>query len=1437
MGIGVLGPLTVEGSAAAINRRDRAVLQALVASHGEVLSADQLADAVWGDDPPASWRKNLQGCVMRLRRLLGDDAIATLPQGYRLAVARDDVDAGRFERLIDRAGELLVLGAADRSRYLLDEALSLWRGDALTDIADWSEGRIEAERLAELRLDAEELRLDCALRTGEHSQVLSELTVLVRERPLRERRWALLALAQYRSGRQADALRTLREVRRVLARELALDPGPELVALEQAILRQDPSLAVGDVLTQPSSRCPYQGLVPYDVDDSEGFFGRADDVARCLRRLSEEGAVVVVGPSGSGKSSLVRAGVVASLRRAGRRVQVVTPGAHPMDALTGRRPEVLVVDQCEEAVTLCTDPDERTAFFAALAERDELVVALRADRMGEVAGYPEFARVVERGLHLLNPMTAEDLRACMEGPAQQAGLFLEPGLVDLLLREVEGEPGALPLLSHALRETWALREGRTLTVEGYLATGGIRGAVARTADELWDSLGPDNQRVTRDLMLRLVVTGEAGEPVRHRVPRRLLASDLEHEQVMERLVAARLVTSDEDSLQIAHEALARAWPRLQDWLADDAQGQQVRHHLAASADAWDRLGRPDSELYRGVRLAQAVDWRDRSDPDLNPGERDFLDASQQQVDAELRAAQERAESESAARHRTRRLAAGLAAVLVLALVAAGLATYFQREADTRADEAAAATNQAEANRLAQLSGTVAGLDTSLLLAVEALNTADTPATRDGLLGRLLEHRRAEQVMPIEGNVTTTALADDGSRLFVGVRDHVATWEVGSAEPPVKVVDIPFNAWVFGASGNGLVAVEDPTRDEVRISVMAADGTRVLGVRGFDKLGGFPWDAELTPDGTRLRVMAAEFVRDSPDDTDYFRGVVQTIDVATGRVVDRLVVSEPRQPQWINGRFASDASTLVAWRQLPGLPAKLVRFPGRSATPLRSLLPPGVEAIDYWPLANGAAQARDDGSIALFDRRGRQLQVVQVHESPVLAVAMARDATWAASADTDGVVHLWDVDPSSSRWTVRETLTGHEGPVRSLEITPSGDRLISAADDGSLISWDTSASAGFGAPYGSGFDGRWVSTVPVTVVPDELVVATTRPREPEASAGLMFDPTFRDVVRATFVDPRTGAVVGEVPIGPANGAQNGASVSVRPRGTEVVVSNHERIVVLDARTRSELATIELQPTGPHHGTELIWDTAWTPDGSRLLLGVEGNSDQADDGGLAVVDPATWTVERRVNLGRSPGVLTLSPDGGVVVGGVVNLGGPDQAPPELLVVDATTYELEQVVNLPASAYPIDVSFSPDGRWLATAGDDGSLTVLDTRTWTRLHEPVEVHDGYGRQVEWLPDGETVVTSGSDGTVSLYDVTRDLVRVRGIPGSVDGRPGQTHLFPPVGNEIVVSTEDGPGRRYPMDVDAWIDHACAVAGRDLSESEWNRFVPNQEYRRTCTDR
>jgi DNA-binding SARP family transcriptional activator len=335
MRIAVLGPLVVDGHVGKIGPRDRVVLAALAVRPGEVHTPDRLAEALWGERPPASGRKVVQGCVARLRKALGPETIETLPRGYRLLVSSDDLDTLLFEHLVGRGRELLTVGEPERASYTLDQAADLWRGEAFVDLDGWEPGRVEAGRLDELRLDSEEIGLDAALRAGHHLEVLARAHDMVAAAPVRERRWGLLALAQYQAGRQAEALRSLHQVRTVLANELGIDPSPDLVALEQAILQQDPSLLVEPAIPEPSGVCPYRGLMAYDVDDADTFFGRDADLATCLERLSAVGMLAVVGPSGSGKSSLVRAGVAATYRRAGHRTVVVTPGAHPMDALTG----------------------------------------------------------------------------------------------------------------------------------------------------------------------------------------------------------------------------------------------------------------------------------------------------------------------------------------------------------------------------------------------------------------------------------------------------------------------------------------------------------------------------------------------------------------------------------------------------------------------------------------------------------------------------------------------------------------------------------------------------------------------------------------------------------------------------------------------------------------------------------------------------------------------------------------------------------------------------------------------------------------------------------------------------------------------------------------------------------------------------------------------
>ena len=596
------------------------------------MPTDTVADAVWGDEPPPSAGKNLQGCVVRLRRLLGPEAIATSSLGYSLDVPGDEVDAWRFDHLVGRARELLALGEPDRASFQLGEALALWRGQPFADLESWHPAAPEVRRLGELRLEAEELRVQAELAAGRVGEVLATCQTLVRQAPLREQRWALLARAQYQAGQQAEALRTIHQLKAILSQQLGIDPSRDVVALEQAILQQDHELAVPEQTGDVLAACPWQGLRAYDVGDADWFFGRERDVTACLEILRADSACwpwpgrrARGSRRCSARGWARRCGVAAT---SGRRL---TPGPRPMEALAvlhGADPRtVLLVDQAEEVFTLCQDEAERRVFLDSLvdeAERRTVLVALRADSLAEVALHSAFSRLVERGLYLVGGLDEDGLRSTIETPARQAGLLVEPGLVDILVAEVARDPGALPLLSHALLETWQRREGRTLTAAGYRDSGGIQGAVAQSAEQLYARPGPRGAPAPARRDAASGHPRRGGRPGAGQGPSDCWRATAGATQLVERLVQARLVTSDEGVLAISHEALARAWPRLRTWLDDDVDGQRILHHLAATADAWDALGRPDTELYRGVRLTRALAWQDQHESSLNAVETDFL---------------------------------------------------------------------------------------------------------------------------------------------------------------------------------------------------------------------------------------------------------------------------------------------------------------------------------------------------------------------------------------------------------------------------------------------------------------------------------------------------------------------------------------------------------------------------------------------------------------------------------------------------------------------------------------------------------------------------------------------------------------------------------------------------------------------------------------------
>ena len=342
----------------------------------------------------------------------------------------------------------------------------------------------------------------------------------------------------------------------------------------------------------------------------------------------------------------------------------------------------MVIDQFEELFTACREDEERAAFIDCLltaAQHDGfgeiyIVITLRADFYDHCAAYPKLREALGQHQVYIGPMTPDGLRHAIEEPAAKDGWGFEPGLVDLLLRDIGAdgmhlpEPGALPLLSHALLETWKRRRGRTLTLGGYAEAGGVHGAIARTADAVYRRLSPEQQILTRNLFLRLTELGEGTQDTRRRITRDEILSDAETAPavtlLLDTLADARLITLSQDTIEVAHEALIREWPTLRGWLEADREGLLIHRHLTESAQEWERLNRDPDELYRGFRLAQAAEWALRDPDSINPLEREFLDTSRAEMERtererelqrqnELDAAKKLAETEHPPRQRTR----------------------------------------------------------------------------------------------------------------------------------------------------------------------------------------------------------------------------------------------------------------------------------------------------------------------------------------------------------------------------------------------------------------------------------------------------------------------------------------------------------------------------------------------------------------------------------------------------------------------------------------------------------------------------------------------------------------------------------------------------------------------------------------------------------------
>jgi formylglycine-generating enzyme required for sulfatase activity len=418
---------------------------------------------------------------------------------------------------------------------------------------------------------------------------------------------------------------------------------------------------------------PYMGLRYFDTSDAELFYGREALTRELFARVQKESFLAIVGASGSGKSSVARAGLIHAWRKENERgaVHVITPTAHPFESLAasltresesvtatstlmddlkndsrslrlyvkktlGETKSLLLVDQFEETFTLCKDADERKAFIENLLSLADdgsfacVVITLRADFYHHCAEYEGLRQALKKHQEYIGAMTADELRQAITTPAEKNSWKFQDGLVEQILQDVGTEPGALPLLSHALLETWKRRQGHTLTLQGYHAAGGVKKAIAQTAESVYDKLTPAEQAIARGIFLRLTELGEGTQDTRRRVKLDELAQSKEQDsvaKVLKTLTDARLVTTEQDSAEVAHEALIREWGTLRKWLDEDRESLRLHRHLTESAQEWKRRGKEASELYRGVRLRQTQEWMKDHNELLSPLEKEFLGAS------------------------------------------------------------------------------------------------------------------------------------------------------------------------------------------------------------------------------------------------------------------------------------------------------------------------------------------------------------------------------------------------------------------------------------------------------------------------------------------------------------------------------------------------------------------------------------------------------------------------------------------------------------------------------------------------------------------------------------------------------------------------------------------------------------------------------------------
>ncbi|MGW6933533.1 nSTAND1 domain-containing NTPase [Lentzea sp. NPDC054927] len=1155
-----------------------------------------------------------------------------------------------------------------------------------------------------------------------------------------------------------------------------------LDGLRRAGLRPD------DAFAWDPARPPFPGLEPFERQDAAVFFGREREVDRLVELLSNAPLrrpgrfVMIAGPSGSGKSSLLRAGLLPRLERSIGRWKILPlmqPGRHPLRSLArslqaalraagqqhdlenlvrhlddgaerlvefaqelgeavgeGRSDVLLVIDQAEELVTR-SGSREQEQFLAlvreALHEDSPLwiVGTMRAEFLSDAPERAGLAAAVDHTI-LLEPLSRAQLPAVIQRPAQRAGVDFSPGLVQRMVEDTTGGD-ALPLLAWTLQQLYH-RAGRDrlVTTESYEAVGGVIGSLQRQADRLTEELHRREQgHLVLPTLLKLVNVDEAGEPTRRRVGRRGLSAA--ENSVVQLFVDARLLTSNrigaEDLVEVAHEALLRQWPPLSQAIIDEQDGLRMRSEVERLANDWDRGGHDESYLLRGNRLAVFREWARQHAHDIGAVDRRFLDACVEVADREAAAAEERGR--------------------------------FARRI------------QAESWARASLSELSRAPEQAVLLALAALVTdgdEQTPEVIQSVHAALDEVRLRHVLREHADRLSAIAFSPDGRTVLTGSYDGTGRlWDlrdgtperilVGHDGPVVCVAWSPDGTRVATGSWDGTARIWDP-----------ASGVGLAVLTGHDNwVSAVNW----SPDGRQLATA-------SQDNT---AGIW---DVAGGLLSRRL----RGHTEWVRSVEWHPDGRRVLTGSYDGTAALWDARTGRRLSVLRGHTD-AVPAVRWLPDGRSAVTASEDGTIRLWNvGEAHHLRTIAVHTSPTYCLDLDPSGGRVVTGSEDGIVRVFDLDSGQLEFTS----PGHRSWVSSVRWSPDGEWIASCSGDGtarlthlpgrrrfstvdqrggwiSSIRWRADGSraawaSGDGTVCVRAFADYEVADAEGTLMADMGVLCL----DWHPDGMLLATGGFQGEVRV--VDAVEPAFIGSFPQHRDRVTDN----CWHPDGTMFATSSYDGTVLVTALdTGVVIASIE-------HDVPLD-AVAWNNTGELLAVGDwDGKvhlwrmgSDQA----LVKLDGHTAGVHSLAWAPTGEQLVSTSGDGSARIW--------------------NTSEESQIAKLLAGE-AFAVGWSPSGRLVATGSRDGVIRVWDAATGALVQELR--HSEAVHALDWSPDGEHVLSGGEHGLVTLWHVGIDCLRreLTELAGNVLSDAEIRRLVPEwpnlwsTGSEVEVRAQDQPG-------------------------------------------